>query len=184
MARKSTVRFAIGLWGCDVAPIGWKTANQSIAMALGENYQPHQLEIINDSFNGRVNRNCPTVSLFWDCLKFVANNSRFLTLPDGHDPNLGSRTLSLWQKRLLADWQDTFDHPVVLLVTFVDPQHFRGTVSIEWLTGCMWARPKVFARRRKDYSAKPHSPPKVSAPSHRKSANSHAMSVWFSITCG
>jgi hypothetical protein len=75
------------------------------------------------------------VSLFWDCLKFVANNSRFMTLPDGHVPILGSRILSLCQKRLPADWKDTFGHPVVLLETFVDAQHFLGTVyrSANWL---------------------------------------------------
>ncbi len=62
----------------------------------------------------------------YDRLKLVANNSRFLILPDWHVPNLGSRILSLCQKRLPADWQDTFGHPVVLLETFVDPQLLPG----------------------------------------------------------
>jgi hypothetical protein len=35
----------------------------------------------------------------YDRLKLVANNSRFLILPDWHVPNLGSRILSLCQKR-------------------------------------------------------------------------------------
>jgi len=33
-------------------------------------------------------------------LKLVVNNSRFLILPDRHVPNLGSRVLSLCQRRL------------------------------------------------------------------------------------
>ncbi|NTV58951.1 MAG: DUF4338 domain-containing protein, partial [Deltaproteobacteria bacterium] len=35
----------------------------------------------------------------YDRLKLVVNNSRFLILPDWHIPNLGSRVLSLCQKR-------------------------------------------------------------------------------------
>jgi hypothetical protein len=55
-------------------------------------------------------------------LKLLTNNSRFLILPGWHFPNLASRILSLCQKRLPADWQAFFGHPVVLLETFVDPQ--------------------------------------------------------------
>ena len=61
-------------------------------------------------------------------LKLVVNNSRFLILPDGRIPNMGSRLLSLCQQRLFSDWQETFNHPVLLLETFVDPQSFRGNV--------------------------------------------------------
>jgi hypothetical protein len=64
----------------------------------------------------------------YDRLKLLTNNSRFLILPDWHVPNLASRILSLCQKRLPADWQTTFGHPVVLLETFVDPQRFQGTI--------------------------------------------------------
>ena len=96
----------------------------------------------------------------YDRLKFVANNSRFLILPDWHVPNLGSRILSLCQKRLPADWQDTFGHPVVLLETFVDSQHFRGTVyrAANWL---YVGETKGFRRTGKGYSAKTHSPKMV-----------------------
>ena len=59
-------------------------------------------------------------------LKLVVNNSRFLIVPHWHVPNLGSRILSLCQRRLCADWKQTFGHPVVLLETFVDPQRFHG----------------------------------------------------------
>src|SRR5438874_2695047 len=36
--------------------------------------------------------------------------------------NLGSRVLSLCQRRLPGDWEEAFGHGVVLLETFVDPQ--------------------------------------------------------------
>ena len=55
-------------------------------------------------------------------LKLVVNNSRFLILPDWHLFNLGSRALSLCQRRLPRDWEEAFGHGVVLLETFVDPQ--------------------------------------------------------------
>jgi len=63
-----------------------------------------------------------------DRLKLIANNSRFLILPDWHRPNLGSKILSLCEKRLASDWQERFGHRLVLLETFVDPQRFHGTV--------------------------------------------------------
>ena len=96
----------------------------------------------------------------YDRLKLVVNNSRFLILPDWHIANLGSRVLSLCQKRLPTDWQKTFGHPAVLLETFVDPQHFRGTVyrAANWL---YVGETKGFRRTRKGYSAQTHSPKMV-----------------------
>lgn len=64
----------------------------------------------------------------YDRLKLVANNSRFLILPGWHRANLGSKVLSLCERRLAGDWQAQFGHPLVLLETFVDPARFRGTV--------------------------------------------------------
>ena len=71
----------------------------------------------------------------YDRLKLLSNNSRFLILPDCHFPNLGSRILSLCEKRLTMDWQQTLGHPLVLLETFVDPQRFHGTVyrAANWI---------------------------------------------------
>ena len=37
-------------------------------------------------------------------LNLIANNSRFLILPDYHQKNLASRMLSLCQKRIQKDW--------------------------------------------------------------------------------
>lgn len=61
-------------------------------------------------------------------LKLIANNSRFLILPDWHRPNVGSRVLSLLERRIRADWQSRFGHPLLLLETFVDPRRFHGGV--------------------------------------------------------
>ncbi len=96
----------------------------------------------------------------YDRLKLLTNNSRFLILPDWHFPNLASRILSLCQKRLPADWQAVFGHPVVLLETFVDPQRFRGTIykAANWI---YVGDTKGFHRTRKGYSATAHSPKMV-----------------------
>ena len=61
-------------------------------------------------------------------LNLIANNSRFLILPGWHRPNIGSRVLSLAERRVVADWQTRFGHPLLLLETFVDPQRFHGGV--------------------------------------------------------
>jgi hypothetical protein len=93
-------------------------------------------------------------------LKLVVNNSRFLIVPHWHVPNLGSRILSLCQRRLCRDWQEIFGHPVVLLETFVDPQRFRGTVykAANWV---YVGNTKGFRRTRLGYSATPQSPKMV-----------------------
>lgn len=96
----------------------------------------------------------------YDRLKLIVNNSRFLILPDWHIPNLGSRILSLCQRRLDKDWQKAFGHPVVLLETFVDPQRFLGTVykAANWL---YVGNTKGFRRTRNGYSATAQSPKMV-----------------------
>jgi hypothetical protein len=96
----------------------------------------------------------------YDRLKLLTNNSRFLILPDWHVPNLASRILSLCQKRLPADWQTTFGHPVVLLETFVDPQRFQGTIykAANWT---YVGSTRGFHRTRQGYSSKAESPKMV-----------------------
>jgi hypothetical protein len=96
----------------------------------------------------------------YDRLKLLTNNSRFLILPDWHFPNLASRILSLCQKRLPADWQAVFGHPVVLIETFVDPQRFRGTIykAANWI---YVGDTKGFHRTRQGYSAAAQSPKMV-----------------------
>ena len=63
----------------------------------------------------------------YDRLHLMANNSRFLILPEGRRPNLASRVLGLCARRVAADWQARFGYPLWLLETFVDPRFFRGT---------------------------------------------------------
>jgi predicted transposase YbfD/YdcC len=58
---------------------------------------------------------------------FVVQNSRLLIMPDVTLNNLASCVLSLCSKRLCADWEANFHHPVVLIETFVDPAYHRGT---------------------------------------------------------
>jgi len=64
----------------------------------------------------------------FDRLNLVTNNSRFLILPQWHFPNVATRILSLCQRRLQADWVERFDHTLLLLETFIDPQRFHGTI--------------------------------------------------------
>lgn len=64
--------------------------------------------------------------LQWRRLPFVVNNVRFCCLPPAR-PNLASRVLALTVRRLSADWERAYGHPVLLAETFVDPTRFRGT---------------------------------------------------------
>lgn len=61
-------------------------------------------------------------------LKLLANNTRFLILPAWHIENLGSRLLSLCLKRLSSDWREKYNHPILLVETFVDPKRYHGGV--------------------------------------------------------
>ena len=60
-------------------------------------------------------------------LKYIANNWRFLILPEIKIKNLASSILSLNLRRLSQDWIDKYTHPIFLVETFVDESLFRGT---------------------------------------------------------
>ena len=60
-------------------------------------------------------------------LQLVANNTRFLILPWVKVKYLASRVLSLSLKRLVADWQEAYGHPIYLVETFVDTSRVKGT---------------------------------------------------------
>jgi hypothetical protein len=60
-------------------------------------------------------------------LSWVANNSRFLILPWVRVPHLASHILAKLTRRLAADWQAKYGHPLWLAETFVDRSRFRGT---------------------------------------------------------
>lgn len=60
-------------------------------------------------------------------LSHVVNNTRFLILPWVKVPGLASHVLSGAMRRLNADWQCKYGHPVWLVETFVDQERFAGT---------------------------------------------------------
>src|SRR5512136_2138573 len=61
-------------------------------------------------------------------LGLIVNNSRFLVLPQRQRyPNLASRVLGLTLRRLSADWQERWGHPVLVVESFVDESQYRGT---------------------------------------------------------
>jgi hypothetical protein len=64
----------------------------------------------------------------FDRLNLIANNSRFLILPEGHYRNVGSRVLALVARCAARDWPSRFGHPLLLMETFVDPRRFHGGV--------------------------------------------------------
>ena len=93
-------------------------------------------------------------------LKLIVNNSRFLILPEWHVTNLGSRVLALCERRLSRDWETIFGHGVLLMETFVDARHFRGTVyrAANWV---YVGDTRGYRRIRHGYSAMPESPKMV-----------------------
>jgi len=60
-------------------------------------------------------------------IRLLAYNTRFLILPWVGVPHLASHLLGRMARRLSADWQALYGHPIYFLETFVDPQRFRGT---------------------------------------------------------
>ena len=61
-------------------------------------------------------------------LGLVVNNSRFLVRPHRQRyPNLASRVLGWVLRRLSADWQERWGHPVLVVESFVDETQYRGT---------------------------------------------------------
>lgn len=93
----------------------------------------------------------------YDRLNLIANNSRFLILPEWHYPNLGSKALSLCHRRIAGDWQAHFGQPLLLLETFVDPSRFHGTVyrAANWT--CLGLT-RGYRRTRDGYSTEATSP--------------------------
>ena len=67
-------------------------------------------------------------------LKQIAGNSRFLVLPWVRIPNMASHVLALNIARLPVDWQQHFNHRLLLLETFVDGR-YKGTCykASNWL---------------------------------------------------
>ena len=57
----------------------------------------------------------------------LTNNTRFLILPWVQVPHLASWALAAVTRRLSADWQSKYGHPIDLLESFVELARFQGT---------------------------------------------------------
>ena len=57
----------------------------------------------------------------------IAYNSRYLILPWVNVRHLASHLLGRIARRISADWQELYHHPIQLLESFVDLERFRGT---------------------------------------------------------
>lgn len=60
-------------------------------------------------------------------IRFVAYQTRFLIMPWVRVPHLASHLLGRMARRLSADWEHVYAHPVHFTETFVDPTLYRGT---------------------------------------------------------
>ena len=60
-------------------------------------------------------------------LNLIINNSRFLIFPWVHIRNLASKALSMAAKQIQEDWLREYCYAPVVLETFVDLEHFKGT---------------------------------------------------------
>ena len=60
-------------------------------------------------------------------LHLIAYNSRYLIVPWVKVPHLASHLLGRIARRISADWQQLYEHPIWLLESFVDVEHFKGT---------------------------------------------------------
>jgi len=65
----------------------------------------------------------------------LAYNSRFLIPPWVRVPHLASHILGRIARRLSADWERIYHHPIYFLETFVDPARHRGSCyrAANWL---------------------------------------------------
>jgi hypothetical protein len=65
----------------------------------------------------------------------IVNQQRFLILPWVRVPHLASHLLGWVTRRLSADWQGRYGHPVWLVETFVESDRFAGTAykAAGWL---------------------------------------------------
>ena len=84
-------------------------------------------------------------------LQGLTNNTRFLVLPWVTVPHLASHVLGLIARRIRADWQAKYGHPVQALETFVDRDRFKGTCyrAANWLRlGATQGRTRNDRKRR------------------------------------
>jgi Domain of unknown function (DUF4338) len=88
----------------------------------------------------------------------LAYNMRFLVPPWVQVPHLASHVLGRMARRLSADWQQVYGHPVCFLETFVDPARHRGTCyrAANWIV-----LGQTFGRGHRCPTSRPNRPPKL-----------------------
>ena len=86
-------------------------------------------------------------------LHLMAYQTRFLILPWVRIPHLASHLLGRMAKRLSADWQGLYQHPVYFQETFVDMERFKGTCykAANWIY-----LGKTTGRGKNDHTYKPN----------------------------
>ncbi|MGD0263305.1 MAG: Druantia anti-phage system protein DruA [Verrucomicrobiota bacterium] len=100
-------------------------------------------------------------------IRFLAYNPRYLILPWVHVPHLASHVLGQMARRIAADWERIYGHPLYFLETFVDPERYRGTCyrAANWVvmgrtTGrgknCPTQRPNRSIKEVLGYPLTPH----------------------------
>jgi hypothetical protein len=96
-----------------------------------------------------------TPALKFHRLHLIANNVRFLILPEWHRRNFASHILALNLRRLSADWESYYGHPLLLAETFVDGARFRGTCyrAAGWQP---LGLTQGFAKRNRGYASHGH----------------------------
>ena len=60
-------------------------------------------------------------------IRFLAYNPRYLIVPWVCVPHLASHVLGQMARRIAADWERIYGHPIYFLETFVDLERYRGT---------------------------------------------------------
>ena len=100
-------------------------------------------------------------------IRFLAYNPRYLILPWVRVPHLASHVLGQMARRIAADWERIYGHPIYFLETFVDPERYRGTCyrAANWVvmgrtTGrgknCPNKRPNRSIKEVLGYALTPH----------------------------
>ncbi len=90
-------------------------------------------------------------------IRFVTYQSRYLILPWVRVPHLASHLLGKMMRRLSADWESVYAHPIYFAETFVDPSRYRGTCyrAANWtLLGTTTGRGKDDQTKRPNRSLK------------------------------
>lgn len=90
-------------------------------------------------------------------LHLIAYNSRYLIAPWVKVPHLASHLLGRITRRISADWQQLYEHPIWLLESFVDVQRFQGICyrAANWqCLGPSWGRGTKSKSKEKNTSIK------------------------------